>query len=382
MKITYVIDSLASKGGAERILSEKMNYLATHYNYDVYVVTCYQDPEITPNAYYLSENVKQINLAIPYYSHYHYKYPKRLWEKFSLLKKLTKELRATIKQIDPDILIGLGYFRADTICKIKCRAAKIIESHQARSFTLTSQGLHRSIITKAYMEFFRNIYFRTIEKKADVVVTLTNGDAHEWRKSRKVTVIPNFTMMQSKTKDYHSDSKRIISVGRLEWQKGYDRLIEIWKIVTINHPDWELAIFGSGSLESEIRSSIKLAGLDNVTIHPFTPNINKEYSNSSIFVLSSYFEGFPLVLIEALQHGLPCVAFDCPFGPKDVIDNGQCGYIIKENNIPQFAKKLSELIESQELRNIFSETAKKKAGIYNIDSIMHVWKVLFESLTT
>lgn len=382
MKITYVIDSLASKGGAERILSEKMNYLVAHYNYDVYVVTCYQDPKITPNAYYLSEHVKQINLAIPYYSHYHYKYPKRLWKKFSLLKNLTKELRGTIQQIDPDILIGLGYFRADTICKIKCRAAKVIESHQARSFTLTSLGLHRSHVTKTYMGFFRYIYFKTIEKKADAVVTLTSGDALEWRKSRRVIVIPNFTMMQSKAEDYHSDCKRIISVGRLEWQKGYDRLIKIWKIVTIKHPDWELAIFGSGSLESEILSSIKSAGLNNVTIHPFTPDINKEYTNSSIFVLSSYFEGFPLVLIEALQHGLPCVAFDCPFGPKDVIDNGQCGYIIKENDIPQFAEKLSELIESQELRNSFSKTAKKKAGIYNIDSIMRAWKELFESLTT
>ena len=380
MKITYVIDSLASKGGAERILSEKMNYLAAHYNYDVYVITCYQYPQITPNAYYLSEQVKQIDLEIPYYSQYNYKYPKRLWVKFSLYKKLIKGLNETIRQIDPDILIGLGYFRADTICKIKCRAAKIIESHQARAFTLTSQGLYRSMITKTYMNFFREIYFRTIEKKADVVVTLTNGDAYEWRRSKRIVIIPNFTMMQSKTNDYHSERKRIISVGRLEWQKGYNRLIDIWKIISSKYPDWELAIFGSGTLESEIKSSIKSAGLKNITINPFTPEIHKEYSNSSIFAMSSYFEGFPLVLIEALQHGLPCIAFDCQFGPKDVIEDGQCGFIVKENDITQYAERLSKLIESQELRESLSTAARKRAEEYDIASIMRTWKELFDSL--
>ena len=380
MKISYVIDSLGSKGGAERILSEKMNYLATHYGYDVHVITCYQDPRITPNAYFLSEKIKQVNLCIPYYSQYKYKYPKRLWIKYSIYRKLLKKLRETILQIDPDILIGLGYFRANTICNIDCRATKIIESHQARNYTLTSQGLNRTHLTNAYMKVFRSFYFRTIEKKANVVVTLTNGDAQLWKKAKRVMVIPNFTMMRPKTRTYSTESKRIISVGRLEWQKGYDRLIDIWRLVTIKHPDWELAIYGSGTLESEIRSSIKSAGLNNVTIHPFTSNISYEYSQSSIFVLSSHFEGFPLVLLEALQHGLPCIAFDCPYGPRDVIGDGQCGYVIDNNNNQKFAEKLCSLIESPELRSSFSNMGIKKANLYNIDSIMRAWNELFISL--
>ena len=96
--------------------------------------------------------------------------------------------------------------------------------------------------------------------------------------------------------------------------------------------------------------------------------------------MSSYFEGFPLVLIEALQHGLPCIAFDCQFGPKDVIEDGQCGFIVKENDITQYAERLSKLIESQELRESLSTAARKRAEEYDIASIMRTWKELFDSL--
>ena len=187
-------------------------------------------------------------------------------------------------------------------------------------------------------------------------------------------------MMQSKTDAYQNNSKKIISVGRLEWQKGYDRLISIWNIVSPKHPDWSLTIFGSGTLENELKTIIKSKGLKNITIHPFTSNINKEYSQSSIFVQTSHFEGFPLVLIEALQHGLPCVVFDCPYGPKDIIENNQCGYVVENNNIQQYAEKLCELMNSNELRKTFSMNGKIKADTYNIDTIMKTWNDLFISL--
>ena len=381
MKIVYVIDSLASRGGAERILSQKMSYLAEQYNYDVYVITCYQDQEATPNAYYLSERVKQINLNIPYYSQYKYKYPQRLWVKYSMHRNLLKGLRSKVIQIDPDILIGLGYFMADIVSSIKCRAAKIIESHEARIFTMSDFGLYRSWISKTYMNFYRKRYFRTVEKNTDVVVTLTLGDAQEWRKAKRVEVIPNFTMMRPSSVSYNIDCKRIISVGRLEWQKGYDRLIEIWQIVTKKHPQWELVIFGDGTLEQELKSQIKTAGLTNMSIHPFTKDISQEYSNSSIFVLSSRFEGFSLVLLEAMQHGLPCVAFDCPFGPKDVINDNVCGYIIKDHDKEEFADKICSLIEDSPKRVQFSKAAIQRAAFFGVDNVMAKWISLFDSLS-
>ena len=381
MKIVYVIDSLASRGGAERILSEKMSYLAEQYNYDVYVITCYQDQKATPNAYYLSDRVKQININIPYYSQYKYKYPQRLWVKYSMHRNLLKGLRSNVLQIDPDILIGLGYFMADIVSSIKCRAAKIIESHEARIFTMSDYGLYRSWISKAYMNFYRKRYFRTVERNTDVVVTLTQGDAEEWRKAKRVEVIPNFTMMRPSDVSYNTDCKRIISVGRLEWQKGYDRLIEIWQIITKKHPQWELVIFGDGTLEQKLKSQIKNAGLTNMSIHPFTKDISQEYSNSSIFVLSSRFEGFSLVLLEAMQHGLPCVAFDCPFGPKDVIKDNVCGYIIKDHDKEGFADKICSLIEDTPKRVQFSKAAIERAAFFGVDNVMAKWISLFDSLS-
>lgn len=379
MKIAYVIDSLASKGGAERILSDKMNYMAEHFGYDVYVITCYQNTTTDPNVYYLSDKVKQVNLSIHYYAQYHYRYPMRLWVKSSIYRRMKNGLIAAVQQIDPDVLVGLGYFNADLVCGIKCRARKIVESHEARIFTMSDRGLSRSFFSREYMKFYRNRYFRRIEKTADVVVTLTNGDAKEWTKAKRIEVIPNFTVMPV-VKQSTCDNKRVIAVGRLEWQKGFDRLIDAWSIVNKKHSDWQLTIFGSGSLENSLKQQISDHGLRNVTIHSFTPDINKEYSESSVFVLSSRFEGFGLVLLEAMQSGLPCVTFDCPFGPSDVVGDGVNGFVVPDGDIPSFAEKLSRLLEDDTLRKTYSQGSVERAKLFDVEVVMSRWKTLIEDL--
>ena len=135
MKIVYIIDTLAAGGGAERIISEKMNYLATFYNDDILVITYFQFPETMSNTYPLSCKIKQINLSIPSHLQYKYSYPKRFWMKWYFYHRLRIELQQTVNSINPDILIGVGYTLADVVCSIKCKAAKIIESHEARIFT-------------------------------------------------------------------------------------------------------------------------------------------------------------------------------------------------------------------------------------------------------
>lgn len=381
MKVVYVIDSLASKGGAERILSDKMNYMTAHYGYNVYVVTCYQNPSKNPNAYFLSDKVEQINLNIPYYSQYSYGYPKRLWVKWRMYRELQQKLKATIKEINPDILIGLGYFMADVVTGIRCRAAKIVESHEARIFTLTDKGLSRSFLSRAYMKYYRKHYFRIVERKADVVVTLTTGDAKEWKNAKRVEVIPNFTVMP--VEKYSScKTKRVIAVGRLEWQKGFDRLIDAWAMVHQKHSDWQLYIYGSGTLEHDLKRQIRDCGLENnVVVRPFTSDINQKYAESSILVLSSRFEGLSLVLLEAIQIGLPCVVFDCPFGPRDVIVDNKNGFIVKDGDIKSFANRICQLMEDDDLRKRFSRSSIEQSKLFDVDIVMGQWKNLFEELT-
>ena len=380
MKIVYIIDSLAGRGGAERILSEKMSYLALYDNYEVYVITCYQNPAQQLNAYPLSEKVRQIDLKIPYYSQYHYRYPVRLWKKWQIYRSLKNKLAAMVKSIDPDVLTGLGYFQADVVTGIQCRAKKIVELHEARIFTLSDHGLNRSLFSRLYMRIYRWSYFRTVERQADVVVSLTKGDAYQWRKARRVEVIPNFTMMP--VADGQSPrEKRVIAVGRLEWQKGFDRLIDLWAVVGKHYPDWRLDIYGSGSLEKDLRQQILSLGLDSqVSIQPFTEHIREEYLRSSVFVLTSRFEGFSLVLLEAAQSGLPSVAFDCPFGPSDLIEDGQSGFLVPDGDTNVFVERLETLLGDESMRQRFSQCAINYVQKFCVDTIMQQWKTLFETL--
>ena len=379
MRVIYIIDTLASKGGAERIIIDKMNYMAVHFNYDVSVVCCYQKKE-DKNAYPLSDKVLQIYLGIPFYSQYDYSYPFRLWVKWKLNKTLRRKMSDEIIRRNPDIIVGTSYFCADIICKINCRAKKVIEAHEPRLFTLSNEGLGRSPLVKLYMLYYRRSYFRTVERLAHTVVTLTDGDAYAWRRANRVKAIPDFSAM-SASRQSTVTAKRVIAVGRLEWVKGFDRLIKAWKIVDMHHPEWVLDIYGEGSLEDELKRMIDEQNLSGcVEIHPFTSNIQEEYAKSSILVSSSHYEGFSLVIIEAMRVGVPCVAFDCPYGPRTIIKNGKSGYYVPDGNIRALANRIISLIEDPERRRSFSTAAVLRADCFNIDVIMNRWKTFFEDI--
>lgn len=381
MKIVYVINSIASKGGAERIIIEKMNYLAERGGHDVSIICCYQNDSM-PNAYPLSEKVRQIFLSIPYYSQYKYSYPYRLWVKRIFNKQLKRGLYREINNFDPDVLIGVSYFAADIVSLLKCRARKVIEAHEPRLFTLSNKGLNRSLISRLYMSLYKGHYFRAVEKHADIVVTLTHGDAYEWCRAKHIEVIPNFTLMSvtGNCKDNSKNSKRVIAVGRLEWEKGFDRLIEVWQFVANQHPDWSLDIFGTGTLKEELDKQIETIGLsDKIHLHPFTPYISKEYEKSYILVSPSRFEGFSLAILEAMQLGIPSVAFNCPYGPKEVVEDGVCGFLVPDGDSASLAKRICELIDHPEIRDAFSNASIKQAKKFNVDSVMKKWLTLFET---
>ena len=231
MKITYIIPSLEVKGGAERIVVEKANYLAEHFGYDVSIITlCHHND--APITYPLSKKLHHINLGIPYYIQYKYKYPKRLWIKWKTSKKLRKEATAAVQQIDPDILISLPFFKPSITYNMPCRAKKIIEIHEPLEYHLYSRFVNSSWISK----LFQIRLFHTVVKYADVIVVLTNDERKLIGKAKRVEVIPNFSSI--KTILYSAcDAKRVIAAGRLTPVKGYERLIKIWGIVTEKHPD-------------------------------------------------------------------------------------------------------------------------------------------------
>ena len=202
-----------------------------------------------------------------------------------------------------------------------------------------------------------------------------------WKRAKYTAVIPNFSVMPiSKYSD--CTSKRVIAAGRLEWEKGFGRLIEAWSIVSSRHPDWHLDIFGEGSMDKTLKVLTNLYKAKNLTFHNVTSNISQEYANSSICVVSSYFEGFSLILLEAMRHGVPCVAFDCPFGPKSIINDGYTGFLVENGEIKLFAERVCRLIEDEDLRKHFSKASIDRALLFDTDSIMLRWKKLFEQMIT
>lgn len=375
MKIVYVIASLETSGGTERIVSEKANYLADVFGYDVTII-CYDQHENSSNFYFLSDNVEQRQLGLQMYSQYRYAYPKRLWKKYVLRSHLKRALSKVVKEINPDFLIGISHFRADIVCTIDCKTKKIIESHVPRSFI---ENTNNKYINDIYKRYYDMRYFHVIEKKADMIITLTEGDRELWSKAKRVETIPNFSNLHIDQVCDHK-KKRVITVGRLSKEKGFDRLLVIWKLVVNKHPDWQLDIFGDGDMKNKLEQKIKLGNITNVTLCGTTNQISKELSKSSICVSTSYYEGFSLVLLEAITHGVPCVAFDCPYGPRTIIEDGKCGYLVENGHIPQFVEKLCTLMENEQLRLEFSKASKERSKFFNIDAIMLQWKKLFEEL--
>lgn len=378
MKIVYVYDAIARVGGVERILADKMNYLADVYGYEVHLITAAQGNH--PFSFPLSDKVKHTDINARFHVQYQYKYVKRLWMKLKLDRQFRQRLSRVVAQIDPDILIGTTYYKADVICRLKCRAKKIIESHCAKSHTGQNDGIKRNFLVQWFYDIQLARYNRTVEKKSDAIVALTEGDAGEWHKKGKVFVIPNMIGQIPETKA-SCEAHRVISAGRLTYEKGYDRLIEVWKYVYKKHPDWKLDIFGNGPLYDELQKQISDNGPEKViTIHPPTSRITEEYLQSSVYVMSSRYEGFGLVLIEAMACGLPCVAYDCPHGPGAIITHNNNGFLIPDGNIRQMADTICFLIEHTDIRKACGTDAKRSVQRFCSENIMPQWNQLFRDI--
>lgn len=376
MKIVYVLDALANKAGTERMISFKMNYLSER-NYEIYFITASQGKH--PFSFNLSSKITCIDLNINFHRIYKYRLLFRFFKELQLCFLLKKRIKKVISIIDPDIIIATTYTFSDIVCNLDCRAKKLIESHGNKSF-LNYVDKSSISIKNIYNTIKRNIIIKSIEDKCDVLVTLTEGDSNQWNTSSKKIIIPN--PLPINCKEYSTlNNRKVISVGRLVPEKRFDILILAWKIVSEKHNDWILDIYGNRSLYDNLIMLIKKLNLsDSCFIHPSTENIAEEYINSSIYVMSSISEGFGLVLAEAMSFGIPCISFNCPYGPAEVIKNGEDGFLVDNGDYEKLADKMCLLIEDEEQRKIMGCNARKNIQRYSPNIIMKKWEDLFESL--
>src|SRR5690606_8031553 len=234
---------------------------------------------------------------------------------------------------------------------------------------------------------YRNLLqVKSLKKKVaqfDTLIVLTEEDALVWKKYfQNIRVITNPITIQSEDIMAPLASKDALAVGRLTQQKGFDYLIEAWKIVSEKFPEWKLHIYGEGELKNELAKQIQINQLDEVVLlHEPVKNIEKIYEKSSLFILSSRFEGFVLSLLEAMSCGIPVVSFDCKYGPTQLIENGKNGFLVPLPDTEKLAKQIIKVLEDEDLRNSMGKAAKETSKTYSVPAIMQKWEDLFLSLT-
>ncbi len=367
--------------GIERILTCKMNYIVRQTSHDVYLMT-YEQLDL-PFPFPLDTNIihKPIDVIMPQRNEMTLSQWLKLY--YAARHRFQHQFNSLTKEICPDIVISTGYsYQVLDIIINTCHKKSIktmIESHtQGETVTLSHKFKYNKYLFRLISLWDYHI-IKSL-KHCNCVVTLTKQDVPFWNNyTKRIEVIPNMlTISPKRVTNYNV--KRVISAGRYMSEKGFDMLIKAWNKLPKELNDWNLYIFGNGE-RSTYQDLVDLYNMQE-TIHlmPATNDIAEEFSKSSLYVMSSRYEGFGLVLAEAMSCGLPCVSFDCPYGPREIIKDGKDGLLAKYQDIEDLARKLAQLMSNKEIRQSMGEQAIKNIVRYEPQTIMNQWIKLFETL--
>jgi len=380
MKIVYVYPHFRNYGGTERVLIDKMNYFASQEGYEVFSVTHEQGNY--PMAYKMSSLVKHIDLGLRYGPLFKYNSLIRLYKGVQFDRLLKSRYDELMQSLRPDIVIATTYYNNLISIVGSCPVSyvRILESHIDKRYILNNDPLNRKSFLRWLHTSFLMKSITCSARLFDLLVTLNEEDTKDWSEYVKTTVISNVVHLNPTKKISDSKSKRVIFVGRYTEQKGIDDLFRVWQLVHHKYPDWHVDLYGEGHLMGKLLYEAKRLNIG-IEVHKPDKDIFSRYLESSIFVLTSIFEPFGLVMSEAMSCGLPVVAFDCPYGPKEIIEDGKTGFLIPNRDITYYAEKVCDLIKSHELRKKMGEAAVVSSQRFSFDKIMPLWKDLFEKLT-
>ncbi len=370
MKIAYCILGTFNSGGMERVLANKTNYLAK-LGHDISIITT--DQKNRKPYFDLHASIKQIDLGINYTENNSSGLLKKIFDyprKQALHKKLLTE---KLSEIQPDICVSLFDHEVGLLPDINDGSKKIVEIHFSR-FKRLQYG--RKGLWKLIDKYRSNRDLRTVQK-FDKFVVLTQEDKSYWGDLPNIVVIPNANSFPVAQRS-QLDSKNVIAVGRYDYQKRFEDLVDVWKLVHQEEPDWKLNIFGKGPERENLQNQINKLGLeDTLILKEPVRDIDKQYLSSSMIAMTSRYEGLPMALLEGQASGLPLISYTCKCGPKDIIQEGKNGYLLEEGDKVGMANKILTLIRDPELRDSMGQQAFEMSNNFSEAMVMEKWIQLF-----
>lgn len=378
MKIVYVVGGLLAPNGMSSVLSAKINYLAEHTDYELYMILTERAGH--PWCYQINPKVKWVNFDINFDELDTMPLYRKIFFYMLKQRRYKKMFADYLMETRPDITVSTVRREINFINDIPDGSKKIGEIHFNRT---NYREFKKKWLPNFINHFVTKLWINSLLKqlkRLDRFVVLSEEDYKNWPELNNKIVIPNSI---SYYPDFQStcENKRAIAVGRYTYQKGFDLLLQAWRIVFEKHPDWRLDIYGSGEREEYERLGKELGVSEVVTCHPAVSDIYEKYRESSIFVLSSRYEGFGLVLAEAMSTGVPAVSFACPCGPSDIITNDEDGILVDNGNVVQLADVICWMIDHPQERIQYGQHAQVNALRYSQEYVMEKWIKLFKSLS-
>lgn len=354
IKIAFLVYDISLTGGAERVTLNLAKEFS--FKYKVYLISVFNEKKYQVSDNYDFFIVNDKTVKIPCH-----------------ILKLSKQIKKYLLYNDIDILVAITA-GVNELAYLATRRIK----------TKMIYCEHSNLENKTYGKKHQ---LRQLlgAKKADLVITLTERDKNNFIKmyhlKNKVIAIPNWYTPSKNNKKYNVNSKKIISVGRLEKVKGYDLLVKSAIGVFMKHPDWHWDIYGDGTYREALEKLIERAGLTNfITLKGNVGDVNKIYNDYAFLVMTSYYEGFPLSLLEAQANNLPIISFNCPTGPDEIVLDDENGFVVDAYDTQMMGNKIIELIENKDKRVLFSSNAKKKLLKYCKDDILNMWYNVIDKL--
>ena len=377
LKIVYITPSIHTADGAARVLTMKANYFAEHFGYDITILLT--EGKGLPFFYHVSDKIKIINYDLNFEQLWNCPFWKKFFIYIPKQIKYRRLVRKELMRIRPDITMSLLRREINFLNEIPDGSKKMGEIHVHRDNYRNFKDEKNNFVMNLFAKFWSKQLLNNL-KKLDRFVVLTDKDRELWTELDNVVTIPNPSPFMPSAVSPLTE-KRVIAVARYSHEKGIDLLLEAWAQVEKRTKDWRLEVFGDGDTTA-FNALIDKLGIDRrrCQLNGRTADIEQEYLKSSIAVCSSRFEGFGMIIIEAMACGLAVVSFDCPWGPQSIIKNGEDGFLVENGNIEKMADALVRLIEDDNKRNTFAKNAIQNVKRFQMDRIAEQWRELFENV--